>query len=57
MIESPCCNVCSIDPHRQVCTGCFRTLTEISAWRDMTEVQRQQVLDLLEQRHDKYFGS
>ena len=30
---SPCTHRCSVDRRRRICTGCFRTLDEIAAWR------------------------
>lgn len=41
---SPCVRICVVDPERQVCRGCHRTLDEIAAWRGMDEAGRRAVL-------------
>lgn len=47
-VRSPCINVCRLDA-RDVCVGCRRTRAEIAAWRDMSDAQRQRVLERLRQ--------
>ena len=42
-IESPCKGVCKLDSEGEYCTGCRRTLSEISQWRDFTDEEKQQV--------------
>lgn len=44
MLTSPCINVCKMDPANGLCTGCFRTLDEISAWARADERQRANIL-------------
>jgi predicted Fe-S protein YdhL (DUF1289 family) len=29
---SPCTKICTLDPARTYCLGCFRTLSEIATW-------------------------
>lgn len=43
-VPSPCTRVCTIDEHTGLCAGCYRTLDEISRWRELTNAQRRQVL-------------
>ena len=31
-MKSPCVKVCIMDPQREVCMGCGRTLDEIAHW-------------------------
>ena len=31
-IDSPCIKICVIQPETRLCTGCLRTIDEISAW-------------------------
>jgi predicted Fe-S protein YdhL (DUF1289 family) len=50
MIESPCIRVCCIESRNGLCAGCFRTLDEIMQWPEMTEMQRQEVVELANQR-------
>ena len=49
-VASPCVNVCQIDPQTGYCMGCLRTIDEIADWLEMTNEEKQQVLDRLEQR-------
>ena len=44
MVESPCVEVCRMDPTKDVCVGCWRTLEEIARWRDMNDAEREIVL-------------
>ena len=43
-VKSPCVEVCRMDPAKDVCAGCWRTLDEIARWRDMGDVEREAVL-------------
>lgn len=36
-----------MDPDRDVCAGCYRTLDEIARWSEMTEDEQLAVLDAL----------
>ncbi len=31
-IESPCVKLCVIHPEERICTGCFRSIEEITGW-------------------------
>ena len=44
MIDSPCIKLCRIDPDRDLCLGCWRTLDEIAAWGRMTPEARRAVM-------------
>nr|WP_111301987.1 DUF1289 domain-containing protein [Paracoccus saliphilus] len=44
MIESPCIQICQIDPDANLCVGCFRSLTEIACWGSMTPQARRAVM-------------
>lgn len=48
-LQSPCVRNCCLD-EQDVCLGCGRTLAEIRAWSSLSERERQQVLDLCEER-------
>lgn len=48
--ESPCIQVCSIDPASRLCVGCGRTIDEISRWVDMTPAERRRIMDGLPAR-------
>lgn len=49
-LASPCVSVCRMDPLRQLCEGCLRTLDEIAAWGTLSEAGRLQVWSAIEQR-------
>ena len=44
---SPCIGLCQADATSGTCTGCRRTLDEISRWSGMTTPERQAVLERL----------
>lgn len=50
MIASPCLKICTVDPERDMCSGCHRTLDEIARWSQMDDTERAQVLALLPAR-------
>ncbi len=43
MVDSPCTGVCKMDRSKNLCTGCFRTLEEISMWPYLNREQKLQV--------------
>jgi uncharacterized protein len=45
-IESPCIGLCQY--HKGVCRGCGRTTEEMFEWYDMTDEQRQEVINRLQ---------
>jgi predicted Fe-S protein YdhL (DUF1289 family) len=49
-IESPCVKVCVIHPQARLCTGCLRSIDEITAWTRMTPEARRQVMAALPSR-------
>ncbi|WP_019956832.1 DUF1289 domain-containing protein [Yoonia vestfoldensis] len=49
-IDSPCIKICVIQPETRLCTGCLRTIDEISAWSRMTPEARTQVMTELPAR-------
>jgi hypothetical protein len=46
-IDSPCINVCRIDPAANVCIGCYRSIDEITRWRGYSDGERKRVLAAL----------
>jgi predicted Fe-S protein YdhL (DUF1289 family) len=44
-VKSPCIDVCTFDGKTKLCVGCFRTLDEIRAWKNMTDHRRHQVIN------------
>ncbi|MDO5646740.1 DUF1289 domain-containing protein [Paracoccus sp. (in: a-proteobacteria)] len=51
-IASPCINVCRIEPASGLCIGCWRSLDEITAWRDLTDDQRRDIIEAVDQRRE-----
>ena len=47
-VESPCISVCRYD--NEVCVGCGRTVDEVVGWYDMTDEQKQQIINRLEKK-------
>ena len=45
-VPSPCIGVCSLDGHG-LCEGCHRTSAEIGAWSQMSDADRQRVMDVV----------
>ena len=53
-IDSPCVGVCQYNDE-ELCQGCFRTSDEITAWIDMTNEEKTQVIQLIPSRMEKLF--
>ncbi len=51
-ISSPCIRQCTLTPE-DICLGCYRSLTEICAWSQMTNAQKADVLIETAQRKAK----
>jgi predicted Fe-S protein YdhL (DUF1289 family) len=49
MVESPCKGVCKLID--EVCTGCRRTTDEVVGWYDMSNEDKQKVIDRLNELH------
>ena len=52
-VDSPCVNICIVHPHANICTGCFRTIDEISSWSNMSETERKGIIKELPNRSSK----
>ena len=50
LIKSPCKSVCRYE--NEVCVGCGRTVDEVVGWYDMTDVDKQAVLNRLEKEFE-----
>ncbi len=48
-VRSPCVNICALD-EADVCTGCQRTVEEITRWSRMSNDERRTVLELCHER-------
>lgn len=49
-VESPCIKICVVHPEARICTGCFRTIDEISGWSRMTPDERREIMADLPKR-------
>ena len=49
-VDSPCVNICIIHPQANICTGCFRTIDEISSWSKMSNSERKGIIKELPNR-------
>lgn len=49
-IESPCVKICVVHPEARICTGCLRTIDEITQWSRMTPEARRAVMAALPDR-------
>ncbi|POA58575.1 MULTISPECIES: DUF1289 domain-containing protein [unclassified Pseudomonas] len=48
-VASPCVSICALD-ERDICTGCQRTVDEITRWARMDNAERRAVLILCHER-------
>ena len=49
---SPCIRQCCLNEN-DICLGCYRTLDEITGWRDKSEQLQKQILVACQQRKAK----
>ena len=52
-IESPCVQICVVHPEIRICTGCYRTIDEITDWSRMAPEARRNIMDDLPARADQ----
>lgn len=52
-VESPCIKVCVIHPEARLCTGCLRSIDEITIWSKLSPEARRAVIDDLPSRQGK----
>jgi len=53
-IQSPCIKICVVHPLERICTGCLRSIEEITAWSEMTDTERNLILQDLGSRADRF---
>ena len=51
-VRSPCVRECLYDYDKDSCTGCGRTLDEITYWNDYTNQEKQEILKKSKKRLD-----
>ena len=52
-IESPCIKICVIHPEARLCTGCLRSIEEITVWSRLTPEARRAIMEELPARKPK----
>ena len=43
-VESPCIKICVVHPAARICTGCLRSIEEITRWSRMNPEERRAVM-------------
>jgi predicted Fe-S protein YdhL (DUF1289 family) len=49
-IQTPCVQICVVDPLSALCIGCGRSVAEIAAWGAMSEPERTEIMAGLGER-------
>lgn len=49
-IKSPCVKLCAIHPETGLCTGCARSIDEITGWSKMTAAEHDTIIASLPER-------
>ena len=52
-IQSPCVKICVIHPESRLCTGCLRSIDEITALSRLSDLERQAIMESLDARKAK----
>jgi predicted Fe-S protein YdhL (DUF1289 family) len=52
-VQSPCIKVCVIHPEARLCTGCLRSIEEITIWSRLSPEARKAVMDELPARQGR----
>ncbi|HEX3810072.1 MAG TPA: DUF1289 domain-containing protein [Rhizomicrobium sp.] len=56
-VETPCINICTLDPASRICIGCGRTLDEIARWGTMSGEERKRIVAGLRDRLATFKGT
>ena len=51
--QSPCINVCTLDPISLVCDGCHRHVDEIVAWPQASAAERRLIVENARRRREE----
>ncbi|MGH1329352.1 MAG: DUF1289 domain-containing protein [Paracoccaceae bacterium] len=43
-LQSPCVDICVIEPASRLCIGCLRSIDEIAAWGGMSDAARALIM-------------
>lgn len=47
-MKTPCIKICKLE--NEICIGCLRTIKEIKEWRDLTDDERECILQEIDGR-------
>ncbi|PKQ11736.1 MAG: DUF1289 domain-containing protein [Alphaproteobacteria bacterium HGW-Alphaproteobacteria-1] len=51
-VESPCVRICVVHPEARICTGCLRSIDEITRWSKLSADERRAIMAALPDRAD-----
>jgi predicted Fe-S protein YdhL (DUF1289 family) len=54
MVDSPCIAICKLK--NDLCIGCYRTVDEITVWRDSSDEEKRYILKNIEKRKAAYLA-
>ena len=46
-VQSPCVKICVVHPEARLCTGCLRSIDEITQWSRMSPDERRAIVDAM----------
>ena len=49
-VQSPCVRICVVHPEARLCTGCLRSIDEITRWSKMRPDERREIMAELPSR-------
>jgi predicted Fe-S protein YdhL (DUF1289 family) len=52
-VESPCIKICVIHPQARLCTGCLRSIEEITIWSKLSPEARRSIMNELPGRENQ----
>lgn len=52
-VPSPCIGLCRLNEQR-LCIGCYRTIEEITGWRDRSEHDKAAIVRCIEERRQQH---
>ncbi len=56
-MDSPCVDICTMDPVSGLCRGCGRTLAEIAGWSQIGDAERRRIMAALPERRARAASS
>jgi len=52
-IKTPCVKVCVVDGESGLCLGCFRKMSEIAGWAQLSDPERDAIMAALPDRRGR----